>query len=59
MLDTIINIIGANWSIPDHAGWAGYGHSLILLRNGTTAAGVKSNLGNEIIYADLDVPPRH
>lgn len=54
-----VNIIGANWSIPDHAGWAGYGHSLILRLNGTTAARVKNNLGNEIIYADLDVPPRH
>jgi len=54
-----VNIIGANWSIPDQAGWSGYGHSLILRRNGTTAAAVKSNLGNEIIYADLDVPPRH
>jgi deaminated glutathione amidase len=55
---TNVNIIGANWSIPDRAGWSGYGHSLILLRNGTTAASVKSNLGNEIIYADLEVPPR-
>jgi predicted amidohydrolase len=54
-----INIIGANWSIPDHAGWSGYGHSLILLRDGTTAARVKNDIGNEIIYADLDVPPRH
>ena len=54
-----VNIIGANWSIPDHAGWSGYGRSLILLRDGRTAARVKSDLGNEIIYADLDVPPRH
>jgi predicted amidohydrolase len=54
-----VNIIGANWSIPDQAGWSGYGHSLILLRDGRTAAKVKRDLGNEIIYADLDVPPRH
>jgi predicted amidohydrolase len=54
-----VNIIGANWSIPDQAGWSGYGHSLILTRDGKTAANVKSDLGNEIIYADLDVPPPH
>jgi len=54
-----VNIIGANWSIPDQAGWSGYGRSLILLRDGRTAAKVKNDLGNEIIYADLDVPPRH
>jgi predicted amidohydrolase len=51
-----VNIIGANWSVPDEPGWSGYGHSLILRRDGETAARVKSDLDNEIIYADLPVP---
>jgi predicted amidohydrolase len=53
-----MNIIGANWSVPDEPGWSGYGHSLILLRNGQVAARAKSALGNEIIYADLPVPDK-
>lgn len=51
-----VNIIGANWSVPDQPGWHGYGKSLILLRNGEAAARVKNDLGNEIIYADLPIP---
>jgi predicted amidohydrolase len=51
-----MNIIGANWSVPDQPGWHGYGKSLILLRNGEAAARVKNDLGNEIIYADLAIP---
>jgi predicted amidohydrolase len=51
-----VNIIGANWSIPDLPGWHGYGQSLILLRTGEVAARVKSDLGSEIIYADLPIP---
>jgi hypothetical protein len=51
-----VNIIGANWSVPDTPGWHGYGHSEIIRRNGEVAAKVKNDLGNEIIYADLPVP---
>lgn len=51
-----INIIGANWSVPDQPGWHGYGQSLILRRTGEAAARVKNDLGNEIIYADLPIP---
>jgi predicted amidohydrolase len=50
-----VNIIGANWSVPDQPGWHGYGQSEIILRTGEIAARVKSDLGNEIIYADLPV----
>lgn len=50
-----INIIGANWSVPDQPGWHGYGQSLIILRSGEVAARAKNDLGNEIIYADLPV----
>jgi predicted amidohydrolase len=48
-----VNIIGANWSVPDQPGWHGYGHSLIIDRHGKTLSHAKSDLGNEIIYADL------
>jgi predicted amidohydrolase len=51
-----INIIGANWSVPEAQPWHGWGHTLILSRNGKTLAKVKSDVGNEIIYADLPVP---
>jgi deaminated glutathione amidase len=51
-----INIIGANWSIPDQAGWHGYGKTLIIQRSGEVAARVKNDIGNEIIYAELAIP---
>jgi predicted amidohydrolase len=51
-----VNIIGANWSVPDKLGWYGYGQTLIIRRTGEVAARVKNDLGNEIIYADLPVP---
>ncbi len=48
-----LNIIGANWSIPDQPGWHGYGQSLVIRRDGKVLARAKSDLGNEIIFADL------
>jgi len=51
-----VNIIGANWSVPERPQWHGYGQSLIIRRTGEVAAKVKSDLGNEIIYADLPIP---
>ena len=50
-----VNIIGANWSVPVKPAWHGYGQSLIIRRNGQVAAKVKSDLGNEVIYADLEM----
>jgi predicted amidohydrolase len=51
-----LNIIGANWSVPDRPGWHGYGQSEIIGRDGKILARAKNDLGNEIIYADLPVP---
>jgi len=54
-----INIIGANWSVPavpEKPQWHGYGKSLIIDRTGKVLAKVKSDIGNEIIYAELAVP---
>jgi len=53
--NALVNIIGANWSVPAKPTWHGYGQSLILRRNGQVAAKVKNDLGNEVIYADLTV----
>jgi predicted amidohydrolase len=53
-----VNIIGANWSLSKKPNWHGYGQSLIIRRNGRVAASVRNDLGNEIIYADLDVPAK-
>jgi len=50
-----LNIIGANWSIPDMPGWHGYGQSEIIANDGKILARVKNDLGNEIIYADLPI----
>jgi len=51
-----VNIIGANWSVPERPKWHGYGQSLIIGRTGEVVAKVKNDLGNEIIYADLPIP---
>lgn len=54
-----INIIGANWSVPKTEkapDWHGYGKSLIIGRDGQLKTRVKSDFGNEIIYAELAVP---
>ncbi len=60
--DADINIIGANWSVPPvgekekKPDWHGYGKSLIIKRDGEVATRVRSDFGNEIIYAELPVP---
>jgi N-carbamoylputrescine amidase len=51
-----VNIIGANWSVPDQPGWLGYGQSEIISRNGQILAKAKNDLGDEILYADLPIP---
>jgi predicted amidohydrolase len=48
-----LNIIGANWSIPDQPGWHGYGQSLVIRRDGVVLARAKSDLGSEIVFAEL------
>jgi predicted amidohydrolase len=53
-----INIIGANWSVPDQPGWHGYGQSVIIARTGVALARAKNDLGNEILYANLPIPER-
>jgi len=54
---TNVNIIGANWSVSQKSDWHGYGHSLIIRRTGEVVSRAKSDLGNEIIYADLPTRP--
>jgi predicted amidohydrolase len=51
-----LNIIGANWSVPDTPGWHGYGQSEIIGRDGKVLSRAKSDLGSEIVYADLLIP---
>jgi predicted amidohydrolase len=55
--DNNLNIIGANWTVPENSkpDWHGYGHSLIINRRGKTLAKVTGNLKEEIIYADMDI----
>jgi predicted amidohydrolase len=55
-----LNIIGANWTLPAGAKpiWHGYGHSLILDKLGNTLARVKQDIGEEIIFAELNIPPK-
>jgi predicted amidohydrolase len=54
-----LNIIGANWSVPDEPGWHGYGQSEIISRTGQILTRAKSDFGNEILYADLPIPERN
>jgi len=51
-----INIIGANWTVPEKPDWYGYGQSLVLDRTGRVLARATRDVGEEIIYADLPVP---
>jgi predicted amidohydrolase len=53
-----VNIIAANWSVPDQPGWCGYGQSEIIERTGKVLARAKQDLGNEIVYADLPIPKK-
>jgi hypothetical protein len=50
-----MNIIGANWSVPDSfpVTWYGYGQSVIADCQGIVLAHVSTNTGSEIIYARL------
>jgi len=49
------HIVGANWGVRDAPRWHGYGHSLVIGRNGKTLAQASHAVGEEIVYADLPV----
>ncbi len=53
-----LNIIGANWTVPPDSrpDWHGYGHSLIISREGKVLAKVDSNTAEQIVYAELTIP---
>ena len=50
-----LNIIGADWTLSQKPDWFGYGHSLILTREGVALVRCKDDLKEEILYADLPV----
>ena len=52
-----MNIIGANWTVPQKVDWHGHGDSRILSRAGKTLAKPKRKIGETILYADLPIPP--
>jgi len=51
-----MNIIGADWTVPQKVDWHGYGQSRIISRTGKILAKVRQDIGEEIIYAELPVP---
>lgn len=53
-----LNIIGANWTVPPGSKpqWHGYGHSLIINRQGHTLAKVDTDAAEQIVYAELPIP---
>ena len=51
-----VNIIGANWSVSKRPEWNGYGQSVVIGRDGRILAKAKSDLGNQIVYAELPIP---
>lgn len=56
--DYNVSIIGANWAVPREQAWHGYGQSSIIHRSGRILASAKSDIGEEIVYADIPVEPR-
>lgn len=52
-----MNIIGANWTLPEASepDWFGYGQSLVINKAGKVLAKVKNDIGEEIVFADLPV----
>jgi predicted amidohydrolase len=50
-----MNIIGANWTVAQKPAWFGYGHSLILTRDGAALVRCKDDLKEEILIAELPV----
>jgi predicted amidohydrolase len=57
--DNDLAIVGANWTVPEKPAWHGYGQSRIIDRQGRILARPSSDLGEEILYAELPVesPP--
>ncbi|MEN6498177.1 MAG: hypothetical protein ABFD16_28080, partial [Thermoguttaceae bacterium] len=51
-----LNLIGANWTVPQQPIWSGYGHTRIIRRTGEVVARAKDDLANGIVYADLPIP---
>jgi predicted amidohydrolase len=53
-----INIIGANWTVPKgyKPDWHGYGQTRVIDRSGRILAKAKSDLKEEIVYAQLPIP---
>lgn len=54
-----LNIIGANWTVPKapKPTWHGYGQSCIIDRTGNILAKATDDLADEIVYADIPLPP--
>lgn len=52
-----LNIIGANWTVPEGSqpDWHGYGKSLVISRTGQVLNKVERDIGEQIIYADLSL----
>lgn len=46
-------IVGANWTVPTVPAWTGFGRSRIIDRRGRIVAKAKSDLAEEVLYADL------
>ena len=54
------NMIAANWTVPAKPApdWHGYGQSRIIAANGKILARAGNDLREEIVYAELPIPPR-
>lgn len=46
-------IVGANWTVPTVPSWSGYGRSRIIDRLGRIVVKARSDLAEEILYAEL------
>jgi len=48
-----LNIIAANWTVPERPDWFGFGQSRIIAADGAILARARDDLANEIVLADL------
>jgi len=53
-----LNIIGANWAVPQRPKWHGYGNTCIIDHTGRILARASRDIGEEVVYAGVPIRPR-
>ncbi len=48
-----VALVLANWTFPDDPGWSGWGHSMMISREGKVLARAEDRPGEQIVFADV------